>query len=327
VIEVTNIDLKAIISVLFGTFKQIESAYIFGSRRYESGSTRSDIDILLTVSAHLKPSELRSFTMKYCKSLDLFILENGKAVSVANESYITAEDSKALISKLNAELLYDRDNQSSEYLNNLANIKIDERFSDRGMTVMPNGPADGLEANALVKIFERAERNYLPIKPYIGTNLDEASDMLIDVIRRLNDANKSVTGYGQARTGWTNNLSSEYDFQNLFWITVKPWLPNLAREEVAITYDGQDKKSDFSLFSSRLIIEFKYVGDSGDKRETVKTLSGLSDFYRQHKNVGLLLFVIFVDEAVELDDHRWEEDYSYLSQSPTVRTIVVRSKA
>ncbi|GLO63895.1 hypothetical protein MACH09_44030 [Vibrio sp. MACH09] len=321
---VTNIDLRAIISVLFGQFNQIEAAYIFGSRRFESGSTRSDIDILLTTSDHLKPSDLRDFTVKHCKSLDLFILENGKAVSVANESYVTAENNDALVTKLNAKLIYDRDNGSSNYLDELASIQLDERFEERGMTVMPNGPAEGLEVNALVKFFERAERNNLPVKPYLGADINEACDMVIDVIKRLESANESVTGYGAAKTGWTNNLSSEYDFQNLFWITVKPWLPSLAREEVAITYDGQEKKSDFSLFSSQVIFEFKYIKSDGDKRAVVKTLSGLGEFYKQHRNVGLVIFVIFVKKGIDIDKHRWEEGFSYISSSPSVKTVVVQ---
>jgi len=321
---VTNIDLRAIISVLFGQFSQIEAAYIFGSRRYKSGSTRSDIDILLTTSDHLKPSDLRDFTVKHCKSLDLFILEHGKAVSVANESYVTAENNDALVAKLNAKLIYDRDNGSSNYLDKLASIQLDERFEERGMTVMPNGPADGLEVNALVKFFDRAEKNNLPVKPYLGADINEACDMIIDVIKRLESANKSVTRYGAPKTGWTNNLSSEYDFQNLFWITVKPWLAGLAREEVAITYDGQEKKSDFSLFSSQVIFEFKYIKSDGDKRAVVKTLRGLGDFYKQHRNVGIVIFVIFVKKGIDIDKHRWEEDFSYISTTPSVKTVVVQ---
>jgi predicted nucleotidyltransferase len=38
-------DLEAIIKILAGKFDEIQSIYIFGSRHFETGSTRSDIDI------------------------------------------------------------------------------------------------------------------------------------------------------------------------------------------------------------------------------------------------------------------------------------------
>src|SRR5690554_5360905 len=90
-------DLEAIIKILAGKFDEIQSVYIFGSRRFETGSTRSDIDILLTTKKFLAPAKLRDFTLEHSTALDLFILENGRATSAANDSFIEADTNENLI--------------------------------------------------------------------------------------------------------------------------------------------------------------------------------------------------------------------------------------
>jgi hypothetical protein len=129
---------------------------------------------------------------------------------------------------------------------------------------------------------------------------------------------------GLAKTGWTVNLASEYDCQNLFFTVLKPWLPSLGREEIAVRYDGQSKLSDFSLFDGKMIIEMKFIDSSGKKNEVVKTLAGLSSFYAHNANVGALLFVIFVTHDVAVDEPKWESDFSFDTHHPFVRALVVR---
>jgi REase_DpnII-MboI len=82
-----------------------------------------------------------------------------------------------------------------------------------------------------------------------------------------------------AKTGRTVNLASEYDCQNLFYISVNPWLKSVGREEVEIIYDKQKKISDFNFFHNQLIVEMKYIDDNDSKREIIKDLKGLQDFY------------------------------------------------
>ena len=194
------------------------------------------------------------------------------------------------------------------------------------MTSLPNGTAEYWEVSALQKYFKAARQNGLTVKPYLGVSTEEASEFLISVIRSLTEVNKTVTNHGQAKTGWTKNLQSEYDFQNLFWITVKPWLPNLSREQTAIIYDGNKKQSDFSLFNDQLVLELKHIKDDGDKRETVKTLEGLKTFYTLHPNIRRLIFAILVDKTVDLDDKKWEADFSYPDERPSVVTVIIRNE-
>ena len=318
-------DLEAIIKILAGQFGEIESVYIFGSRRYETGSTRSDIDILLATTGRIQPAKLRDFTLQHSTALDLFILDNGKATSVANESYIVADNDEELITKIDAVLLYDKHNGVSAELTRRKQIEVDKRINHE-LTSLPNGTAEYFEISALQKYFKAAKQNGLPAKPYLGVSTEDASEFIIAILRRLNSVNNNVTNHGQAKTGWTNNLKSEYDFQNLFWITVKPWLPGLSREQTAITYDGNKKNSDFSLFNDQLVLELKHIKDDGDKRETVKTLEGLRAFYTIHPNIRRLIFAILVDQTVDLDDEKWENDFSYPDNSPSVITVILRNE-
>ncbi len=317
-------DLEASIKVLAGKFAEIDCVYIFGSRRYETGSTRSDIDILLTTTGRIQPAKLRDFTLENSTALDLFLLENGKAISVANESYITADSNDELLKKVDAVLLYDKHNGSSAELIRRKKIEVDKRMNHT-LTSLPNGTAEYFEISALKKYFKAARQNGLSAKPYLGVSTEEASEFIITIIRSLTRANEAVTNYGEAKKGWTNNLRSEYDFQNLFWITVKPWLPGLSREQVAIVYDDNKKQSDFSLFNDQLVLELKHIKDDGDKREIVKTLEGLKTFYVQHPNIRRLIFAILVDKTVSLDDKKWEADFSYLDNSPSIATVVIRN--
>jgi predicted nucleotidyltransferase len=318
-------DLEAIIKILAGKFDEIQSVYIFGSRRFETGSTRSDIDILLTTKKFIAPAKLRDFTLEHSTALDLFILENGKATSVANESFIEADTNENLIKSVNAVLLYDKDSGISAELTKRKKIEVDKRISHE-LTSLPNGTAEYFEISALKKYFKAAKQNGLTAKPYLGVSTEEASEFIIEIIRSLTTASRTVTNHGQAKTGWTRNLQSEYDFQNLFWITVKPWLPGLSREQTAITYDGNKKNSDFSLFNDQLVLELKHLKDDGDKRETVKTLEGLKTFYTLHPNIRRLIFAILVDKTVDLDDKKWETDFSYPDNTPSVVTIIVRNE-
>ncbi|WP_336127156.1 nucleotidyltransferase domain-containing protein [Mesoflavibacter sp. CH_XMU1422-2] len=318
-------DLEAIIKILTGKFPDIESVYLFGSRRFETGSSRSDIDILITTSNRIKPSHLRDFTLEHSTALDLFILENGRATSVANESYIEASDNDELVKSVNAVMLYDRTTGTSAELEKRKQVEVDKRINHE-LTSLPNGTAEYFEISALKKYFKRANENGLTAKPYIGSSTEEASEFIIEILKGLIPSVHSVTNHGQAKTGWTKNLNDEYDFQNLFWIVVKPWLPNLSREDVELKFDGQEKRSDFNLFNSQLVIELKHIKNDGDKRAIVKTLSGLKDFYVQHPNVRTLIFAILVEETVDLDDRKWESDFSFLENTPQVKTIVIRNK-
>ena len=78
------------------------------------------------------------------------------------------------------------------------------------------------------------------------------------------------------------------------------------------------------MSAGRLVIEMKFIDDTDKKREVVKTLAGLAEFYRQNANVGALLFILYVKDGVDVDDRLWEQSYSTAGTSPWVTTVVIR---
>ena len=74
-------DLRALAEALTRAFPQTEALYLFGSRRYRTGSPRSDVDILVELKegSHVRPNELRAFSTENCRALDLFVAEGAKA--------------------------------------------------------------------------------------------------------------------------------------------------------------------------------------------------------------------------------------------------------
>lgn len=103
-------DLADIASDLAGINQDIEELYLFGSRRFNTTSERSDVDILVKHKNYIRPGKIRAFVQEHCQALDLFLVETNRAVSVVNESFIEAPDFTNLIQTLNATLFWQREN-------------------------------------------------------------------------------------------------------------------------------------------------------------------------------------------------------------------------
>ncbi|WP_200979251.1 hypothetical protein [Echinicola sp. 20G] len=113
-------------------------------------------------------------------------------------------------------------------------------------------------------------------------------------------------------------ITSEYDFQNLVHLILRPWIPSTEAENVAIIIDGNTKNADFSIKSNSIIIEAKYIDSTGKKNDTLKTLEGLKDFYKMNANVKSLLFLILVEDSVKIDFHKLEDQYSQVLAEPSI---------
>ena len=302
----------------FGT---VEKIYLFGSRRYPHQSLRSDIDLLLITSDFIRPGDLRRF-IESEPILDLFTVMSGTATSCANESYISYENQQELLDKLDAVLIWDRDSGFHEP------SEIKPFFKYRGdveykMSCMPS---TFYKADSYDRKLKEIEKSGLPINPLIGEDVNSAAQFLISIAERMIfDRSKFSTSRSQAKNSWVTDLKSEYDFQDLFEIVCKPFIPNMAREEVSIMYDGSRKLSDFSLFNSQIIIEMKHIKSQGDANNTVKTLSGLNDFYKQNGNVRVIIFLIFIEKELSIDAAKWEQDFSYQASFPIVITKVIKN--
>lgn len=104
-----EIDLGEIADLIIEQFTSVSALYLFGSRVYNTGSIRSDIDILVRTTEYIQPAKLRSFINEYCSALDLFIIDGKKAVSVQNESFVEGISFENLVSSLNAEKFWDKE--------------------------------------------------------------------------------------------------------------------------------------------------------------------------------------------------------------------------
>jgi REase_DpnII-MboI/Polymerase beta, Nucleotidyltransferase len=312
----TGFRLRAAAAALLSEFPEITALYLFGSRRHRTRSTRSDIDILVETTGHLKASELRDYCLNHYPALDPFIIEGAKATSCANDSYIEAASKPELIRLLDAVRFWDRAmGQCQVDIDWEPKIAHGVTFS---FTTLPNLY---VAQTALCTLQELAAQNGVPSEPFLGATVDEVTDTLIEILRRILQSASPKSGRAAAPTP----LENEYVFQSLFWTVFKPWFPELAREEVTIRYDSQVKRADFNMARNRIVFELKHIRDANTKAAVQKTLYGLGDLYRRNANVGAIVFAVLVDADVQLDDRRWERDYSHTSASPRVHTVVIRN--
>jgi hypothetical protein len=314
-----TIDLREACKRLKEELPALQSIWIFGSRRHRTKSVRSDIDLLLCASEHLKCGEVRAAVLLINPALDTFIVEGGKATSCVNDSFVKAETFDQLTQKLDALCIWSHDSdgvdQTAPFLQELS------KTTEYEMTTLDGSAPRGAWRSAADDYFQRVQSEGLPTKPFLGHDVHSVGQFLagltarvVSTINRMNSSNN--------RANWQPTLQSEYDFQAAFYLAVKPWLPDLAREEVAIRFDQQEKRSDFSLFENRIIIEMKYVHDAGTKAAVVKTLKGLATFYGQNANVRLVLFLILATRDADVDGARWENDFSGREGSREIYTRV-----
>jgi hypothetical protein len=251
-------------------------------------------------------------------ALDIFLLEHGRATSAVNESYIQLDDDDTVIEVTRAVKLWSMGdgNSTDPDISWIQEYADHVNFRD---TVLPNFRL----VRSLDSLKARLDQQGLPTAPVIGEDEEEIARRLIETARvtatfRLAD----FPGKGSARGSFVVAPKSEYDFQDLFWIATKPWIGQAAREQVEIVFDGQKKKSDFSLMRSRFIIEMKFAKDKNDAREIAKTLDGLANFYRQHSNVRILLFIVYAHNDSEIDKTTWEASYSRASEPRVIVSVI-----
>ncbi len=307
---------------LVADFPDIEEIYLFGSRRYPHQSTRSDIDIVVKTSKFIAPGQLRTYVDQY-PALDIFYAEGGSITSTINESYIDADSLVAVLEKIDAIKIWSREQGYCRLPPDLPpyfRIRKDVEFKKSALPETFSQFRSWDDKRAAIEFMD------LPVLPMIGENYEEAAEFLCQIARNMVfDHAHFAKSKGQARDSWITRLASEYDFQDLFEIVCRPFLPALQREQVTIRYDNRDKRSDFSLFSSKVVIEMKHIKSNAGIAAVEKTLAGLQTFYQQNANVRVLLFLILVDKNVKLDDRKWEADYSRRTTTPLIITKVIRN--
>lgn len=313
-------DLKEITSQLIKEFPTITGLYLFGSRAQRTRSPRSDVDILVTTSEHILPSELRNFSELKCPPLDLFLVTGNKAQSCMNDSYILQRDFPALIKKLEAIQFWSKEES-------FLDVDIDWKFAipiGVAFTYTNLNRSEAMPFNnwppALQMYFDFLEKEGLPTRPYLGGDIQEISGFLIKLLRNFVIYTQQIKRKGQ---GLSFSFRTELDYQDLFFIIMKPWLPTMTKNPFTIRFDDQNKSADFGLFKNQIIIEMKHIKDKNTKAAVVKTLDGLTSFYRDNPTIKVLIFVIFVNHDIEVDAAEWEEKFSIKHNEQKVFTVVV----
>lgn len=182
-------------------------------------------------------------------------------------------------------------------------------------------------ANQSDVIIDYIEDNQLP-NTLIGFKWNEITQNIATIIEKALDVPSKFSNGLKSQNINVNTIriSSEYDFQNLIHLVLRPWLPSIEAENIAVIFDGNTKYADFSVKGNSLIIEAKYIDGTGKKNDTIKTLEGLKMFYSSNANVKALLFIILVEDTIDLDKHKIESEFSQLSRMPSICTKVIFNK-
>lgn len=154
----------------------------------------------------------------------------------------------------------------------------------------------------------------------LGVNWQEVSKNIADIVERsLAVPNKFSNGQKARNINASSiKIISEYDYQNLIHLVLRPWIPSLEPENLTIIFDGNQKNADFSVKGNLLIVEAKYIDSAGKKNDVLKTLEGLKSFYSNNANVKALLFLLLVERTVTIDRHKIEEEFSRLGSEPSI---------
>ena len=173
-------------------------------------------------------------------------------------------------------------------------------------------------------IFKNHEESNMP-NTYIGHTWSSITDNLASIVEKSLQVPSKFSNGAKAKNINKDSviIQSEYDFQNLAHLVLRPWLPSVEPENVAVIFDGNSKNADFSIKGNSLIVEAKYIDSTGKKNDVLKTLSGLDKFYSANANVQSLLFLILVEEGIDLDKHKVEAEFSKPLNEPCVIVKVI----
>lgn len=305
-------NLQDVIRDLNNVCATIESVYLFGSRAYETGSYRSDIDLLVYSKRPLLQAALCSWINETYNPVDLFETNDLKiARSLINGSAIACRKDD-LIGQLDAIQLWSSESGFSRTFTNWDQFTLKDISYDPTVLPLTAGVAE-VARNFAAHLSSEG----LP-DTFLGSDWLSVGRGICMVIERALECRKKLGGRASSMSKNATTLRDEYDFQNLIHLVLRPWLPSTEPENLVIRYQGQDKKADFSIERNTIVIEAKHIKDDNDKRAILKDLEGLKDFYIQNPNIKLLLFLILVNPGISLDYHRIAGDYSDENHSPVV---------
>ncbi len=304
--NITNWNIKDMIEYLLENISCIQSIYLFGSRAYQTKSLRSDIDILLISDEPISFSEFIDIMHDKFPPLDVFYsTDNKNAVSAINNSVLKTKDKTTLVEQVEAILLWNRENQYNTEFNQWEQKALTS-FNFQ-MSVIPSAVPDDEEFHRQ-RLFESLDNK--EVKTYFaGSTWKEISESIIIIIKTAFKIPSKYSKKAKSFSFENLKLSTEYDFQNFIHLLLRPIFPSIEPENLMITIDGAEKNADFGINNNSIVIETKHIKDISSKATVLKTLEGLSDFYKHNCNVKCLIFLILYNNDVELDDVRLKNEY------------------
>ena len=168
--DVRRINLRELVYKI-SEIDKIEEIYIFGSRGYETGSLRSDIDILVYAPSGLRRDEVMPI-MEEEEALDIFKTTNKtEAESFANDSWLKRDD---IVADLDAKLLWSRTNGESTLLERYKEIMV-LRDIDFKMSYMP------MYSDAEMKFYEKYGHNAIFVIMPFREELNKVYEIIKDI--------------------------------------------------------------------------------------------------------------------------------------------------
>lgn len=231
--DVRRINLRELVYKI-SEIDKIEEIYIFGSRGYETGSLRSDIDILVYAPSGLRRDEVMPI-MEEEEALDIFRTTNKtEAESFANDSWLKRDD---IVADLDAKLLWSRTNGESTLLERYKEIMV-LRDIDFKMSYMP------MYSKAEIKFYEKYGHNSIFVIMPFREELNKVYEIIKDIF---------------ASKGYSAIRADEKEFTNDLWENVRVYL-ECCNVAVAV-FDKNDQDN----YNPNVAIEVGYMLSKGNK--------------------------------------------------------------
>lgn len=231
--DVRRINLRELVYKI-SEIDKIEEIYIFGSRGYETGSLRSDIDILVYAPSGLRRDEVMPI-MEEEEALDIFKTTNKtEAESFANDSWLKRDN---IVADLDAKLLWSRTNGESTLLERYKEIMV-LRDIDFKMSYMP------MYSDAEMKFYEKYGHNAIFVIMPFREELNKVYEIIKDIF---------------ASKGYSAIRADEKEFTNDLWENVRVYL-ECCNVAVAV-FDKNDQDN----YNPNVAIEVGYMLSKGNK--------------------------------------------------------------
>lgn len=304
------IDLEEEINKIIKIAPQINKIYIFGSRAFKTGSRSSDIDILVVSEISTVLSTKAEYVEDTHNPLDIFETKsiNSFAQSIKTGGYINIRPNgifrkKNIVKQLQAVLLWDGVSKKfTKDINDFKNIAVYDDAIFLG-SVMP-------EISSItnhLKYIDKYCSDYDIPNTLLGADDTAILEKIAKIIKVPFEKTFLSTFHSAEKAKNFNEstikIENEYDFQNLIYCILKPWIPSISilkNQDAIIVIDGNKKVADLSF--NNFLIEAKYISSTNAKDSIVKSLQGLKTFYNKNPRVKGILFPILCENNVNVGE-------------------------